>query len=115
MISSPTSTYSLCEIILFAIRRLFDDLPLFGTFHSSSNGYCSWYQFAKKFFEELSIESNLYPCSTSEYPTRALRPKNSILDNYRLKKMNIDSFLPWEDDLVRFISLHGKSITNNWS
>ena len=102
-------------MVFLIILRLFDGSPLLGIFHSSSNGYCSWYDLAYKFFQKLSVESNLHPCSTSEYPTKAIRPKNSILHNYRLKELEIDSFLSWEDDLNRFVYIHGELIKNNWS
>jgi dTDP-4-dehydrorhamnose reductase len=75
-----------------------------GTYHASTEGYCSWYDLAKYFLEKMGVSHRVIPCSTDEYPTPAIRPKNSILENRRLQKKNMNSMVPWQDDLDRFVS-----------
>ncbi|MDA3798287.1 MAG: dTDP-4-dehydrorhamnose reductase [Kiritimatiellae bacterium] len=76
-----------------------------GLFHATGEGYCSWYEFAKTFLEMSHIPFSMEPCSTEEYPTPAKRPSNSILENKRLKDLNINVMVNWQDDLAEFIKL----------
>ena len=76
-----------------------------GLFHARGEGYCSWYEFAKTFLEISHISFSMMPCSTDEYPTPAKRPSNSILENKRLKDLNINVMVNWQDDLAEFSKL----------
>lgn len=95
---SPTSTESLVKQI-----NLIIDKKLTGTFHATSEGYCSWYDFANECAEEMKITPFFIPCSSNEYKTKAIRPKNSILENRRLKEEEINYFSNWKIELRKFI------------
>ena len=56
-------------------------------FNFSNQGQCSWYDFAKKIFEINNITINLLPIPTSSFPTPAKRPKYSVLDKTKIKKV----------------------------
>lgn len=75
-----------------------------GTYHASAEGYCSWYQLAKYFLKKMEVPHVVVPCSSAEYPSPAIRPHNSILENRRLKENDINIMAPWQDDLDRFIA-----------
>ncbi|MEE8431269.1 MAG: dTDP-4-dehydrorhamnose reductase [Candidatus Desulfatibia sp.] len=83
-----------------------------GTYHASAEGYCSWYQLAKYFLEKMGVPHAVVPCSSAEYPTPAIRPQNSILENRRLKEMDINIMAAWQDDLDRFIAGFGDKLIN---
>lgn len=74
-----------------------------GIYHATSEGYCSWYQLACKFLEMTGSPCDIAPCSTADYPTAAKRPKNSILENSRLKANGANIFRPWEEELAGFV------------
>lgn len=74
-----------------------------GTYHATSEGYCTWYELANHFLEEMGVPYSIVPCTTEEYPTTAKRPKNSILENRHLKKNNINIMPHWQDDMDQFI------------
>ena len=74
-----------------------------GVFHATSEGYCTWYDLACAFLEELGIEHNFVPCSTDEFPTPTKRPANSILENERLKKEEINLFGNWKEELFAYV------------
>lgn len=76
-----------------------------GLFHATGEGYCSWYEFAKTFLEMSNIPFSMLPCSTEEYPTPAKRPSNSILENKRLKHLDLNIMVNWQDDLAEFVKL----------
>jgi len=102
---SPTSTDALVREIHGVINN-----HAYGTFHATSHGYCSWYEFACEFFAELGIEHCLRPCSTADYPTAAQRPANSILANDRLLQLGLDFFVDWRDDLALFVESYGRQL-----
>ena len=77
-----------------------------GIAHATAEGTCTWYAGAKYFFEALGLECSLKPCTTAEYPTPALRPTNSILENAFLKKHNINLMQHWQQDIEGFIALY---------
>jgi dTDP-4-dehydrorhamnose reductase len=83
-----------------------------GTYHASAEGYCSWYELAKYFLEKMGVPHAVVPCSSDAYPTPAIRPQNSILENRRLKKMDINIMAHWQDDLDRFIAGFREQLIN---
>jgi dTDP-4-dehydrorhamnose reductase len=95
---SPTWSYRLAQ----QIGRLIE-VNAMGTYHASSEGYCTWYELAKYFLGKMDVKHNLIPCSTDEYPTPAVRPKNSILENSRLKKEKINLMQDWRKEVDTFV------------
>ena len=81
-----------------------------GTYHATSEGYCTWYQLAIGFLERMKIAHSLFPCTTEEYPTPAKRPINSILENARLKATRLQVMNTWEEDLDQFVLLYGAEL-----
>ncbi len=74
-----------------------------GTFHATSEGYCTWYELATCFLGMMGLPHSFVPCTTSEYPTPAVRPINSILENKRLKDSGINLMPGWKSDLDEFV------------
>ena len=81
-----------------------------GTFHACGEGFCTWYDLARRFLELMAVPHRLSPCNTSEYPTAAVRPRNSILENRRLKEDGLDVMRPWEEALEEFVALNGRAL-----
>lgn len=77
-----------------------------GLFHAVSEGYCSWFDLASCFLEQMNVPHRIEPCSSAEYPTAARRPANSILENAALKKQGMNVFDEWRAELDRFVSAH---------
>ena len=75
-----------------------------GTFHATSEGYCTWYELAIYFLEKMDVPHRVLPCLSVEYPTPAARPKNSILENRRLKEKGINIMADWRDDVDHFVA-----------
>ena len=57
-----------------------------GIFHLSAAGRTSWYEFAAEILRDVEGAATVRPIPTSEYPTPARRPKNSLLDNTRFQQ-----------------------------
>ncbi|MEN8255537.1 MAG: dTDP-4-dehydrorhamnose reductase [Verrucomicrobiota bacterium] len=73
-----------------------------GLYHATSEGYCSWYGLACAFLDDMDVKHSLIPCTTEEYPTLAKRPKNSIMENTHLKKLGINEFRDWREDVALY-------------
>jgi dTDP-4-dehydrorhamnose reductase len=76
-----------------------------GIYHATAEGYGSWYEVAAIFLRRMGVAHKVSPCTSEQYPTRAVRPRNSILENHRLKAAGIDCMRPWKEDLEQFIAL----------
>jgi len=74
-----------------------------GIYHATAEGYCTWYELARYFLEKMDVPHRLVPCSSAEYPTPAKRPKNSILENTRLKDEDINIMNYWQHDMDRYV------------
>lgn len=102
---SPTWSYSLAR----QIKELIESKGQ-GIYHTTAEGYCTWYEAAGYFLEKMGIEHAIVPCTTEEYPTPAQRPKNSILKNARLQEENIDIMMNWRSAMDEFISRFGSRL-----
>lgn len=80
----PTSAHDIADGILAAAPRLQADASMAGVYHLSGSGEASWADFAEAVFEEAAPHGGPRPAvrriTTSEYPTPAPRPANSVLD-----------------------------------
>jgi len=101
---APTSALALAD----ATRRVLEKTAASqleeraGLFHMSCAGEATWYDFARAIFQKAQAEKpwpSVIGIPSSEYPTPAVRPANSILSNKKLSKV-FDVELPsWEDAL----------------
>ena len=96
---SPTWSYRLALQIAELIEKNGR-----GTYHATAERYCSWYELAGHFLDEIGVQHSLIPCTSGEYPTPAIRPRNSILENQRLKKADICVMKNWSHDVDQFVS-----------
>ncbi len=100
-LGTPTYAGDLAEAIVRIIsERNFRE----GIYHYTNLGECSWWQFAKEIARLAGNEGCLVePCTTAEYPTKARRPLNTVLDKSKfIKSFGID--IPeWRESLKRCI------------
>lgn len=97
-IGTPTSTVDLAKVIIALIKTEY-----YGIYHATCEGYCSWYDFAKKIFEIKKIDINVIPVASSKYKAVAKRPANSVLDNFMLELVNLNTMRKWEDALEDYL------------
>ena len=86
---SPTAAADLADGILALIRawRERPSLGLGATYHLAGSGDASWFEFAVAIFEESARRglptASVTPIQSADWPTRAPRPANSVLDSGR--------------------------------
>ncbi|WP_035437173.1 dTDP-4-dehydrorhamnose reductase [Bacillus sp. UNC322MFChir4.1] len=98
-IGSPTYVKDLVHVI-----KKIMNTSLYGIYHVSNSGSCSWYEFAKQIFSYANKKVNVVPISTEEFGAKALRPKYSILQNKMLKLNGFSQMPTWEEGLEGFFS-----------
>ncbi len=81
-----------------------------GIYHATAEGYTTWFELASYFFQAMGLNPPVLPCTTAKYPTPARRPRNSILENQRLKDKGINIMRFWRDDLDEFIGLYREEL-----
>ena len=97
---SPTYAEDLANIIAQAIEK---KIP-YGLYHSTNQGFTTWYQFTKKIFELADIKCNVKPVTSEEFIRPAKRPKNSQLNKQKLLDQEV--VVPnWEDGLKRYLEV----------
>jgi len=99
-IGSPTFTVDLAR----TIRDLLST-PLYGTYHATNSGSCSWCEFAAKTLALAGINDvEVKPIKAEEWPSPTRRPKYSVLRHRSLEYQGLDNLRPWEDALADFVS-----------
>ncbi|WP_380784292.1 dTDP-4-dehydrorhamnose reductase [Sphingomonas sp. R86520] len=83
---SPTSAADLAAALATITMRLVDDAAApTGTYHFSNAGAVTWAGFAREIFAQSAArggaEAEVQGIPTSEYPTPATRPANSLLSH----------------------------------
>jgi dTDP-4-dehydrorhamnose reductase len=101
---SPTSAADLASALqTIAIRLATDEMASSGTFHFSNAGVTSWAGFAAEIFRQSAERGGPFatvePIATSEYPTAAQRPSNSLLSHEALSAAYGIRPRPWEQAL----------------
>jgi len=97
-IGSPTYSKDLAALICDMIVT-----ELYGTYHGTNEGFCSWYDLAKKAFDTATKKITVKPVTSEEYPTKATRPKNSRLSKECLTQSGFKRLPPWEDAVERYL------------
>jgi dTDP-4-dehydrorhamnose reductase len=97
---SPTYTADLAAVICELIEN-----SLYGIYHITNKGACTWYDFARRVLD-LSGMSNveIEPIRSEDWPSPTRRPKYSVLRHYSLELQGRDNLRSWEDALADFIS-----------
>lgn len=95
---SPTYTYDLARLLIEMIQT-----EKYGIYHASNEGFCTWAEFAKEIFNQAGKTVKVNSIPTEEYPTRAIRPKNSRMAKRKLVENGFTPLPGWEDALQRYL------------
>lgn len=96
-VGTPTYALDLAKLIGKIIEENLLDRT--GTYHFSDEGAVSWYDFAQAIRELSGIECDVQPCHTEEFPTKAERPRFSVLDKTKVKETFGIRIPYWRDSL----------------
>jgi dTDP-4-dehydrorhamnose reductase len=96
---SPTPTADLAHQIVALTR-----CNVYGLYHATAEGSCSWYEFAREIFLFAGIDVKLEVASPTEFPAKVSRPRCSVLENQGLKALGLNQFEPWQEGLHKHVS-----------
>ena len=97
-IGTPTYARDLAKLIIKVISE--NLLSRKGIYHFSNEGAISWYDFAKAICEIGGNSCDISPCHTEDYPSKAQRPRFSVLDKTKVKETFGITIPYWRDSLV---------------
>jgi dTDP-4-dehydrorhamnose reductase len=95
---SPTYTKDVAAKIVQLLNT-----ELYGIYHVTNKGICSWYEFTKEILQFTGSKTRVLPITSSEYPQKARRPPYSVLGHYHLKLMNMDDLPTWREALKNYL------------
>jgi len=101
-IGSPTWTVTLARVIAGIIET-----KRYGLYHATdeTEGGISWYEFAREIVKIAGLDAKVIPIRSEEFPQKANRPKNSVLDLTGIKR-ELKEYLPhWEESLKNLTQL----------
>lgn len=97
-VGSPTYTIDLARGILGLV-----DVRATGLFHLAGTGSCSRFELAEEVLQLAGRRVALEPVTSDAFPTKAARPRNSVLDCSKAAGLGV-SMPEWRDALARFMS-----------
>lgn len=95
-IGRPTWTRTLAEFMVYLI----DHKAEYGLYQLSNENNCSWYEFAREILKETEVV--VEPVTSEEYSQKAYRPKHSIMDLSKAKKIGF-KIPSWQEALGSFL------------
>lgn len=104
-LGNPTYAGDLAQLILQLLDKKMDG----GIYHFCGDSSTSWFMFAKKIFEIASNQKiitqfpEIIPVKTEAFPTKATRPKYSVMSVEKLGKYGL-SASDWNKGLIHTIS-----------
>jgi len=98
-IGSPTYTYDLARLLVDMVVT-----EKYGTYHATNEGFCSWAEFAQEIFEIAGQDVKVNSITTEEYPTRAVRPKNSRMSKQKIIDNGFKPLPVWQEATKHYIT-----------
>jgi len=95
---SPTFTESVVKEVYQLLKA-----GQSGTFHSTSNGIITWFDFAKEIFKLKEVDVKVKPVTSSEFPTKAKRPTFSKLSTKKISKIEGIELVDWKVGLKNLL------------
>ncbi len=106
-IGSPTYTADLAKALVSLVG-----VTIYGTLHITNSGATSWHGFAAKLLQLARLDHvTITPVPSSEWPTPARRPRNSVLSPLAFESLGLAKMRPWEEALADYISAREKHIS----
>lgn len=92
-IGQPTWTR---DVAGFMLRLLEADAPR-GTYHATSSGQCSWFDFAAAVVASAGLGEIVTPTDSASFKRPAPRPAWSVLGHAASEALGVESIGPWDE------------------
>ncbi|GAA5521466.1 dTDP-4-dehydrorhamnose reductase [Aliifodinibius salicampi] len=96
---SPTFTTNVVENCINLLYR-----EVKGTYHLTSEGLITWYEFARAIFDKAGVEVKVEPVSSDQFETMADRPHYSKLCTDKIEAVPGSNVINWNQGLDNLLS-----------
>ncbi len=97
-VSHPTFTFDLAQALVTLL-----DVNVYGNYHVTNSGECSWYEFAQEIFSVAGVEDiTIRPILSEQFRSAAKRPRYSALENTRFKDLGLKPLPYWKESLKEY-------------
>ena len=97
-VGSPTYTVDLAKLLADMAGT-----EKYGVYHATNEGICSWAELAAETFRQFGRKTKVTPVASTEYPTKAVRPKNSRMSKQCLDDAGFNRLPNWKDAVGRYL------------
>ena len=97
-IGSPTYTVDLAKLLVDMSTTEY-----YGLYHAHNEGFCSWYEFTKYFYQEAGLSTIINPISSTELDSDAERPLDARMSCNHLDGAGFDRLPQYEDAVKRYL------------
>lgn len=102
---SPTYAGDLAgALVVMAEKVLAKPDEFGGVYHFANKGTTTWFGLASEIMKQRGLSCKVEPCTTTEYPTKAVRPANSVLDTQKIQSTFDIEIKHWKDALSEALS-----------
>jgi len=95
---SPTSTTYTARAILGLLLKNAGN----GIYHVVNSGAATWFEFAQQIIEEAGVAARVTSVTSGEYPTVAIRPAYTVLDNRKASQI-VGEIPHWRHALRKYL------------
>jgi dTDP-4-dehydrorhamnose reductase len=111
----PTGANDIARVLLAIIKQLNCGATAWGTYHYVAADITTWHDFADAVVHEAALVlkrelAEVTPITTKEYPTKAKRPVNSVLDCQKILNTFGIQQRSWQSDMVEVVNVLSKTV-----
>jgi dTDP-4-dehydrorhamnose reductase len=77
--------------------------PLYGIYHITNAGSCSWAEFAEEIIRQSGFSAKIERISSAQWNSPTRRPKDSRLRHLALEMQGRDNLRPWQEALAEYL------------
>ncbi|RZA26386.1 MAG: dTDP-4-dehydrorhamnose reductase, partial [Lysobacteraceae bacterium] len=108
---APTSAELIARVTALMLEEALHDDTMSGTYHVAAAGQASWHQVARHVVSEATrlgaglrlVPAAIEPIASADYPTPAIRPRNSRLDTSKLRRTFGPTLTDWRQGVDRTV------------
>jgi len=101
-VGAPTWTFDMAKAICALLS-----VQAEGIFHFANTGYATRFEVAELVARKMGLPNPIIPCLSSDFPARAMRPKNSRFGTDKIQKLLDYKIRSWDEALNVFLEQSG--------
>ncbi len=103
VVTDITFSPSFTGHVALAIRRIVER-GVFGTYHVTNTGACTWYEFAIEALAQSGFDVPVERVTSATYPTLARRPSYSPLEHAGMHALTMAPIESWQDGIRAYLA-----------